>query len=165
MITATEKLSCLAHPCYKDACFVKIESEKMSPDSGTIMKFALKCPINRHTIPPKGTKIRLEADEKACRELAQNHGIVRVHSFVGDFQLTPSNQGGIILSGRIVADIVQCCVTSGEEMPGHIDTDVEVVFMPQETAPTANKRLEETKKQRFSLMWNKMTKSRWCVAT
>jgi len=38
---------------------------------------------------------------------------------------------------------VQHCVISGEEMPGHIDTDVEVVFMPQEAAPTADKHLEE----------------------
>jgi len=143
MITVAEKLSYPIYPCYKDACFVKIESEEMSPDSGTIMKFALKCPISRHTIPPKGTKVRLEADEKARRELAQNHGIVHIHSFVGDFQLTPSSQGGIVLTGRIVADIVQRCVISGEEIPGRIDTDVEVVFMPQEAAPTADKHLEE----------------------
>jgi len=143
MITAAEKLSYPTHPCYKDACFVKMESEEMSPDSGTIMKFALKYLVNRHTIPPKGTKVRLEADEKARRELAQNHGIVHVHSFVGDFQLTPSSQGGVTVSGRIVADIVQRCVISGEEIPGHIDTDVEVVFMPQEPPPTADKHPEE----------------------
>jgi len=94
-------------------------------------------------IPPKGTKIRLEANEKARLQLAQNHALVHVCSFVGDFQLMPSGRGGIALSGRLVADIVQRCVISGEEMPGHIDTDVEVVFMPQEASTMADAPLDE----------------------
>jgi len=51
-------------------------------------------------------------------------------------------QGGVALSGHLVADIVQRCVISGEEMQGRIDTDMDVVFMPQEAAIMADTPLE-----------------------
>jgi len=133
------KLSPSACLCYRWQRFVKMEGKEMSVDDVTIMEFALKYPVNIRGLALKGTTIKFEATPGERLQLAQNHNLVRVDSFIGDFRLVPwqedgGGKNGVRLSGRVIAQIVQRCIVSGEALHVRVEEPIALIFMFQDSS-------------------------------
>ncbi|WP_126173164.1 YceD family protein [Altericroceibacterium xinjiangense] len=84
-------------------------------------------PIDRRRIDAK--PLHLEANEGERAALAARFGLVAVNSLVADVALEP-DEGAILASGRMQADIVQSCAISGEDLPVSIDEPLALRFVP-----------------------------------
>lgn len=71
----------------------------------------------------------LEADEQERAALAGRLGLVRVERLLADVLLT-ANGNALGVSGTLMADIVQTCAVSGEEIPVHIEEAINIRFIP-----------------------------------
>ena len=73
--------------------------------------------------------IEISADAKARAALAAANDLVSVDSLNASVELSRAPGGAIVVSGHVVADIVQTCVVSLVPVPAHIDEDFTVRFI------------------------------------
>lgn len=81
-------------------------------------------------VPPNGTVVRFEVSEAERAALATRFDIVALHSFKGSVGVKPWRRHGLVLEGRIEADLVQACIASLEEIDAHIDHKFVMHFLP-----------------------------------
>jgi uncharacterized metal-binding protein YceD (DUF177 family) len=87
-------------------------------------------PVRLDTLGELPRAIRVEADGTERTALAARFRIVSVERLEADAMLTRIGDA-IEASGRIVADVVQACVASGEDVPQAIDEPFTLRFVPE----------------------------------
>ncbi len=99
-------------------------------------------PVDVRRLPQKGFPLVISPDAKALAKLASAHDIVSVEFFRAELLLTNWKRGGVMVTGRVRAEIVQECVVTLEPMGAMIDEAVETVFVP-EGSPLAREEVAD----------------------
>jgi uncharacterized metal-binding protein YceD (DUF177 family) len=76
-------------------------------------------------------EVRLEADEKERKALAESWDILAVDELRAELQINRWKKDGIRVKGRVRAKIVQACVVTLEPVPSEIDEQFEQIFVPE----------------------------------
>ena len=85
--------------------------------------------------------ITLSASAEECAALAKRFALVAVNSLHAD--VTVIGQGAKVdVTGRLVADIVQTCAISGDDLPVRIDEPVKLRFVPAATTHRPDEEVE-----------------------
>ncbi|WP_455477495.1 YceD family protein [Bartonella sp. B41] len=108
------------------------------------MKFALSYPVSVRSLPTKGIKARICADQKECIHLAYNHDLAEVKFCEGEFHIFPWKRRGVRVKGFFRAKIIQLCVVTLEPLENTLYEDIEIVFIPQDSNLTKPKIFENT---------------------
>lgn len=88
-------------------------------------------PVSVARLPRTGTPVWLDADPDQRAILAREHDLLDVPRFRIDATVEPWKRGGVIVRGKVQADIVQACVVSLEPVPSVIDESFEAVLVPE----------------------------------
>jgi hypothetical protein len=107
----------------------------ISPE--TIGPFSRPVLVNR--LPAEGSQIEVKANEEECVALAADFGLPELKSLSGNYRLK-GGAGGVRVTGRITADLVQICVVTLEPFESRLEEDVEVDF--QEIDPADRPKIE-----------------------
>ena len=99
-------------------------------------------PVDVRRLPQKGFPLVISPDAKALTALASAHDIVSVEGFRAELLLRNWKRGGVIVTGRVRAEIVQECVVTLEPMGAMIDESVETIFVP-EGSPLAREEIAD----------------------
>lgn len=97
-------------------------------------KSPISYPIDVRRLPEKGFPVVIEPDAAQRAELASAHALLSVERFRGELLLKGWKRGGVIVTGRVRAKIVQECVVTLEPLESEIDEAVDVVFVPEGSA-------------------------------
>ncbi|MET3560567.1 hypothetical protein ABID39_001269 [Bartonella japonica] len=108
------------------------------------MTFALAYPISVRSLPTKGIRVHICANQKECTHLAKNHDLVEVRFCKGKFHILPWKKRGIRIKGLLQARIVQLCVVTLEPLENILHEKIEVVFVPEDANLTKPKISEDT---------------------
>lgn len=81
-------------------------------------------------LPPDGLAVSVDASIGECRALAAFLDLPAIDRLTGTFLMRGWGKTGIIVTGTVVADVIQTCVVSLEPVPEHVEEPVEVKFMP-----------------------------------
>lgn len=92
----------------------------------------LSRPVKLDTLGELPRALRIEADETERAALAARFRIVAIGRLEAEAMLTRIGDA-VEMAGRIVADVVQSCVASGEDVPQAIDEPFTLRFVPQMT--------------------------------
>jgi uncharacterized metal-binding protein YceD (DUF177 family) len=85
-------------------------------------------------IPETGRRVDLVADDKAREAIAKIANLNALPQLEAGFDLTRQGSGGLHVSGRVAATVVQTCVVTLEPVESLIDEAVDLTFQP-EAAP------------------------------
>ncbi|RIK88784.1 MAG: metal-binding protein [Hyphomicrobiales bacterium] len=88
-------------------------------------------PVHVARLPGKGMEVAIEADAGQRAALAAAHGLRAVERFVATLSVAPWKKGGVRVSGRVEAAVVQDCVVTLEPVAGTVDEAVSAVFLPE----------------------------------
>ncbi|MHC5307235.1 DUF177 domain-containing protein [Bartonella sp. LJL80] len=116
----------------------------MNDNNHATMTFAINYPVNVKSLPVKGIRVEIDADEKERSKLAKNHGLLDVSVFFGEFQILPWKKRGIRVKGNLKADISQACIVTLEPVPQKIDENIEAVFVPDDSRLLKPETRDET---------------------
>lgn len=84
-----------------------------------------------------GTKERsISADAAERAALARRFGLVRLDRLDASLRITPEAQSWLV-NGTLVADLVQACVATGEDVPAHLEVPFSVRFVRDLGMPEA----------------------------
>ncbi|MEO3387625.1 DUF177 domain-containing protein [Mesorhizobium sp. CAU 1741] len=82
-------------------------------------------------LPKKGMAVEVGADAAQREALAREHGLRGVERFKADLDVVGWKKGGVRVTGRVRADIVQSCIVTLEPVAERIDEDVAALFLPE----------------------------------
>lgn len=85
--------------------------------------------------------MRLEAGEAERAGLARRFGLVRIDRLEAELDLDRDGSN-VDVSGRLLADIVQSCAVSGEDLPVAIDEPLTLRFVPASSATMSEEEQE-----------------------
>jgi hypothetical protein len=86
-------------------------------------------PLALDGVPPAGTSLRLQATAEECAALAARFDLVRIGRLEGEVRVQPVDTGRTFLvSGRVLADVVQTCVVTQEPVPARVEGDFDRLF-------------------------------------
>ncbi len=88
-------------------------------------EFSHKLAVDR--VGDRPQQIGLQAGEAARQALATRFGLETIDSLTAELSVVRRGTA-IVVTGRLVADVVQQCVVSAEPVPAHLDEPVELVF-------------------------------------
>lgn len=89
----------------------------------------------------EGKAMRLEANEAERAALSRRFGLVRIDSLWAEVTLSRKDRT-VDANGRVVAEIVQSCSISAEDLPVSVDEAVHFRFVPDLTVPDADEEIE-----------------------
>lgn len=73
----------------------------------------------------------IEAKPDECAALAERFELIRIDRLISDFTLQAEEESDAFrLKGRIVADVIQACVLTLQDVPSHIEAKFDVVLLP-----------------------------------
>jgi uncharacterized metal-binding protein YceD (DUF177 family) len=98
----------------------------MSQDTSPI-SFA----ISVARLPQRGTSLTIEADSDQREALAAQHDLLEVKRFHADMIATPWKKGGVKVTGRVRAEVVQSCIVTLDPVDGVVDEEVSALFLPE----------------------------------
>ncbi|WP_317993322.1 YceD family protein [Bartonella gliris] len=108
------------------------------------MTFALAYSISVRSLPLKGIRVHICADQRECAHLAKNHDLVEVKSCEGEFHILPWKKRGVRVKGFLRARIIQLCVITLEPLENNLYENIEVVFVPEDSNLMKPKISEDT---------------------
>ncbi|EJF75053.1 DUF177 domain-containing protein [Bartonella alsatica] len=97
------------------------------------MTFALAYPISVRSLPFKGIRVHICANQQECAHLAKNHALVEVKSCEGKFHIFSWKKRGVRIKGLLRARIIQLCVVTLEPLESVLHENIEVVFVPEDS--------------------------------
>lgn len=109
-----------------------------------VMTFAIRYPVNVHSLPPKGVRVEIEANEQEREKLKQNHALLSIDSFRADVHISPWKKRGVRVKGKFWADITQACVVTLEPLHDHIEENIESVFVPEDSKLVKISEIDDT---------------------
>lgn len=86
-------------------------------------------PVRVDTIGEVPRHISIDADADERRRLAGRFRLVEIGAFAAEIDVSRVS-GGVVAAGRIVADVVQSCVATGEPVPARVDAPFHLRFVP-----------------------------------
>jgi len=89
-------------------------------------------------VPPTGKHVKLEATEAQRAALAEHLEIAAVDALTCDFEVRHWGRDGLVVHGRLEADVVQTCIVTLEPVREHVSDDFEVQFTAQEAPATGH---------------------------
>ena len=98
--------------------------------------------VNVRTLPRSGRQERFDAPVEVRERLARDNGVVSIDRLVATAHLVPWQRGGVHVTGRVEADIVQPCAVSGQPLRTAIEETIDLVFVPEGSALAAPRRDE-----------------------
>lgn len=98
-------------------------------------------PVRLDTLGEGARAMTVAADEAERAALAARFRIVAVGRLEAEAMLTRKGET-VEVSGRIVADVVQACVASGEDVPEAIDEPFTLRFVPEQAANGGDEEVE-----------------------
>ncbi|MET3590426.1 hypothetical protein ABID23_001535 [Bartonella silvatica] len=102
----------------------------MTVHNASQMIFALAYPVSVRSLPAKGMRVHICANQQECAHLAKNHDLMEVKSCEGKFHILPWKKCGVRIKGFIQARIIQLCVVTLEPLENTLYENIEVVFIP-----------------------------------
>lgn len=87
-------------------------------------------------IPASGREEQLRASPAECAALAKRFGIEAVDRLEAALLLRPEPGGGVMVTGRLSADVVQACVVSLEPVAQRMDEVVVLRLLPPGEEPS-----------------------------
>ena len=90
----------------------------------------LSRPIDLRQVVDGTVEIVATSEERAA--LAKRFGIVAIHKLEARVMLAAGDDA-VEARGRLIADIVQSCAISGDDLPAKIDEAVRLRFVPEKT--------------------------------
>jgi uncharacterized metal-binding protein YceD (DUF177 family) len=94
-------------------------------------------PVLLAAVPPEGMAVQLDASPEECRALAERFGLIELGSLTGDVRVEQVDAAATYLvTGRLVADVVQTCVVTLEPVPARLESEFDRLFsrdLPVET--------------------------------
>ncbi|MGB3502328.1 MAG: DUF177 domain-containing protein [Mesorhizobium sp.] len=87
--------------------------------------------IDIKRLPQKGFPVTVKPTEKELAALAAEHGLIAVGSFEAELLARDWKRTGVIVTGRVRAEIVQECVVTLEPISALIDQQIEATFVPE----------------------------------
>ena len=111
--------------------------------------FAGALPLARFGASPRAFPLR--ADAATCARLAARFDLVAVHHLSADLEAWRAD-GGVAVTGRVSADVVQSCVVSAAPVPAHVDEPIAVRFLPQASLPAEEIELDADELDVLSLL-------------
>jgi uncharacterized metal-binding protein YceD (DUF177 family) len=78
-------------------------------------------------LSPRAQEYPLSAPEAARAALARRFGLQRIDRLEGQLAVLRAGEGARA-TGRLVADVVQTCVVSGEPVPAHLNEPLDLRF-------------------------------------
>lgn len=94
-------------------------------------------PLALDSVPPSGTRIRLEASVDECRALAKRFDLVSLDRLEGVIDIAPVDLTRTVhVSGRVFAHVVQSCVVTFEPVAARIEADFDRLFGRDEPVAT-----------------------------
>jgi hypothetical protein len=106
------------------------------------MESPISCPIDVRRLPERGFPVVVEPNAAARSALARAHGLVAVESFRGELLFKAWKRGGVAVTGRVRARIVQECVVTLEPVEAAIDEVIDTVFVP-DGSPLARETIDD----------------------
>lgn len=106
-------------------------------------------PVDVRQIGEKPIQLVANADERAA--LARRFALVRIDRLEAEVDLAVDGQS-VDAKGRLLAEIVQSCAVSGEDLPVVIDEPLAVRFVPE--APTTAEEIELEESQLDEIAFN-----------
>jgi uncharacterized metal-binding protein YceD (DUF177 family) len=82
-------------------------------------------------VPPAGTELRFEANEKERAALAKRFDLVELNSLRGTAKIKPWRRVGLALEAHFTAELVQSCVVTLEPVPEKLDETFTLHFLPE----------------------------------
>jgi len=86
-------------------------------------------------LPAGGLSAERAVTTEERARLAAELAVLSVEAARLTYRLTPRAGGRIALSGRLSAALTQACVVSLDPVPGTLEVDLDVVFVPDATTP------------------------------
>ncbi|MGF1640478.1 MAG: DUF177 domain-containing protein [Rhodospirillales bacterium] len=84
----------------------------------------------------QGRAFSVEAGAEERRALGERFGLMSLDRLVGAGLIRPHpGRGGLLLEGRMRADVVQACVVTLAPVPGHLDVRFERLYTTDDGAP------------------------------
>jgi len=91
-------------------------------------------PLALARVPPEGREEHLTATPAERAALALRFGIPAVKRFAADLRLAPEPGGGVAITGRLSAEVVQDCVVTLEPVTQQLEEEVHLrILGPGET--------------------------------
>ncbi|MFD1610380.1 YceD family protein [Sphingomonas tabacisoli] len=98
-------------------------------------------PLDADTVSESPRTLEIGADEAERRKLAGRFRLVALDRLAAT--VTLARRAGIIhADGRVMADLVQSCVVTGEPLPAHIDAPFSVRYVPETPGPAGEEEVE-----------------------
>lgn len=101
-----------------------------------IAKLALSRPIAASDVPPRGTRVVIDADETARAALAKQLKIPAVKRLTADLAVKPWGRSGLAVTGSLEGTVTQVCVVTVDPFDVDIAEDINLTFLPEEEMPS-----------------------------
>jgi uncharacterized metal-binding protein YceD (DUF177 family) len=80
-----------------------------------------------------GANYNIEAKEPECRLLATRFRLISVNNLKATFDVVPCNEfgedgGSYRVTGEVVGDVVQTCVSTLQDVPAHVQVEVNMLL-------------------------------------
>lgn len=82
-------------------------------------------------LPKTGLEVTIEADEEQRQALAKDHDLLEVRRLVATLMVSAWRRGGVRITGRVRAEVMQECVVTLEPVAGKIDEEVSAMLLPE----------------------------------
>jgi len=93
------------------------------------------------SLPDAERSIVLSADADERAALARRFGLVSIDRL--EAEGATRRAGAIVhFAGRLVADVVQTCIATGDPLPAHVASDFVLRFVPEEMVATEEEEFE-----------------------
>lgn len=89
-------------------------------------------PLAIDKIPANGFEQTLEAKDKERLSLAERFGLIELPSLTAELKVHPAGlDQTVLVTGSLKADVIQQCVVTLEPLPAHVESFIDVTFMPE----------------------------------
>lgn len=103
----------------------------MSNDNNTGGKPPFSYPVKVGNISANPVTVKVSADERERKELAEIWQVLEVKSLKAEVYLSRWKKDGVRVKGRVEAEIAQACVVTLEPVESRIDEEFEQIFVPE----------------------------------
>lgn len=89
-------------------------------------------PVGVNTLPRGGRTIAIEADEAERAALAKRFDLLALDAFKARLTLAPGRGDTVVVTGALVAAVVQRCVVTLDPVPATVEDEIEAVFAAED---------------------------------
>ncbi|MCC0016306.1 MAG: DUF177 domain-containing protein [Rhodobiaceae bacterium] len=103
-------------------------------------------------IPRAGLQVTFTASAQELDRLKDDLGLARADAVSAELEIRHWRKGGVVVSGRVQAELSQVCVVTLEPVPARVDEDVLLRFVPEETLEEASASVAESEAEDLEVL-------------